>query len=279
MSLKKYYDLLGLPVTASETDVRKQYRKLVMRLHPDKNPLPSAKEKFIQVTEAYEIITGKKEAPITSRSLSKNPEKTHEDRVKEAKKRYFEQQEKERMENEYYYRSLFRGNKWKIIRLSSIPGLIIAVFILLDLFFPHHFSEDRVTHYAKDIYSGGPTVSISLIKTKNGDEYWISKINYLLYGEHPDVYIEQSWVFHQPVAVVSVQKLGYEIYDVYYTFYQFSILIAVLCLLPFLLIRYKRKTIMYTVFYHIGLYVSPGLILIYLIVNDHWAHLLTLGFL
>jgi len=67
MSLKPYYDILGLPATASSVEVRKQYRKLAMSLHPDKNPSPEAKERFIRITDAYEILCGKKEGPFTSR--------------------------------------------------------------------------------------------------------------------------------------------------------------------------------------------------------------------
>jgi hypothetical protein len=280
MSLKRYYDILGLPLTATNTEVRKQYRKLAMRLHPDKNPSPEAKERFIRITDAYEILTGKKESPVSSRSIqSKSAEKTHEVRVKEAKKRYYEQQEKERIANELYFQSLFRGNKWKILRLSAIPGLIVSVLLIIDLILPRHYEQDRVTYYAKDIYAGGRNVSISLIRTASTDKFWIEGINYQLYGEHPDVLIERSWIFHQPINVISVQKIGYEPYGVYYTFYQFTVLVAILFALPYLLKRYKRKTIMFTVFYHVGLYVTPGLLLLFLLINDHWAHLLTLGFI
>ncbi|MFN6013151.1 MAG: J domain-containing protein [Flavobacteriales bacterium] len=280
MSLKPYYDILGLPATASSVEVRKQYRKLAMSLHPDKNPSPEAKERFIRITDAYEILCGKKEGPFTSRhAQSKTPEKTHEERVKEAKKRFYEQQEKERIENELYFQSLFKGNKWKIIRLSALPGMIISILLIIDLFLPRHYEQDCVTHYAKDIYAGDRNVSISLIKTASSNKFWIEGINYKLYGEHPEVLIERSWIFHQPVNVISIQKIGYEAYGVYYTFYQFTLLVAILAILPFLINRYKRKTIMYTVIYHVGLCVSPWLLLLFLLMNDHWAHLLTLGFI
>lgn len=280
MSLKRYYDILGLPVTATDTEVRKQYRKLAMRLHPDKNPSPQAKERFLIITDAYEILIGKKESPFGSRSIQgKSPEKTHEERVKEAKKRYYEQQEKERIANEMYYQSLFRGKKWKILKLSAIPGLIIASLLILDLLLPRHYEKDRVTHYAKDIYAGGRNVSISLIQTAKTNKFWIEGINYKLYGEHPEILVERSWIFHQPINVISVQKIDYEPYGVYYTFYQFTLLIAALFALPYLIKRFKRRTIMFTVFYHVGLYITPWLLIFFLLVNDHWAHLLTLGFL
>src|SRR5512136_1998697 len=52
-----YYEILGVPKTASEDDIKKAYRKLAMKYHPDKNPGDkSAEEKFRDATEAYEIL-------------------------------------------------------------------------------------------------------------------------------------------------------------------------------------------------------------------------------
>ena len=135
MSLKKYYDILGLNSSATAAEVRKRYRSLAMQLHPDKNKSNQAKEQFLEITNAYEILIGKKEAPILiEKHVSRSKAKTNEDRIKEAKKRYYDQQEKEQLENEKYYRSLFKGNKWKIIKLSSVVGLILSIFIVISHF-------------------------------------------------------------------------------------------------------------------------------------------------
>ena len=67
MSLKKYFDILGLSEKATSLEIRKQFRALAMRYHPDKNTTPDAKEKFLQLTEAYEILIGKKNIRATNR--------------------------------------------------------------------------------------------------------------------------------------------------------------------------------------------------------------------
>ncbi|MEO5678204.1 MAG: molecular chaperone DnaJ [Acidimicrobiales bacterium] len=54
---KDYYQVLGVPSTASEKDVTSAYRKLAKKLHPDANPNDaSAEERFKDVSAAYDVV-------------------------------------------------------------------------------------------------------------------------------------------------------------------------------------------------------------------------------
>ncbi len=59
MAVKKdYYEVLGLNKDASPEDIKKAYRKLAMKHHPDRNPdNPKAEEHFKEAKEAYEILS------------------------------------------------------------------------------------------------------------------------------------------------------------------------------------------------------------------------------
>ena len=61
---KDYYKILGIPKTASDDDIKKSYRKLALKYHPDKNKAAGAEDKFKEVAEAYEVLSDKKKREI-----------------------------------------------------------------------------------------------------------------------------------------------------------------------------------------------------------------------
>ena len=58
MSLKDYYRILGVNKDASAQDIKKAFRQLALRYHPDRNPgdVKEAEEKFKEINEAYEVL-------------------------------------------------------------------------------------------------------------------------------------------------------------------------------------------------------------------------------
>ncbi|MGD9661332.1 MAG: molecular chaperone DnaJ [Porticoccaceae bacterium] len=60
MSKRDYYEVLGVERGASEADIKKAYRRVAMKHHPDRNPDDAgAEEKFKEASEAYEILSDK----------------------------------------------------------------------------------------------------------------------------------------------------------------------------------------------------------------------------
>jgi len=58
MSKRDYYEVLGLERNATEADIKKAYRRVAMKYHPDRNPDDAAAEdKFKEASEAYEVLS------------------------------------------------------------------------------------------------------------------------------------------------------------------------------------------------------------------------------
>ncbi|KAI8774131.1 dnaJ subfamily B member 1 [Biomphalaria glabrata] len=54
---KDYYKILGIAKGASDDEIKKAYRKMALKYHPDKNKSPGAEEKFKEIAEAYDVLS------------------------------------------------------------------------------------------------------------------------------------------------------------------------------------------------------------------------------
>lgn len=61
---KDYYKTLGISKGASDDEIKKAYRKLALKYHPDKNKSADAEEKFKEIAEAYEVLSDAKKREV-----------------------------------------------------------------------------------------------------------------------------------------------------------------------------------------------------------------------
>ena len=61
---KDYYQILGVSRSATDDELKKAYRKMALKFHPDKNKAPDAEDKFKEAAEAYEVLSDAKKRNI-----------------------------------------------------------------------------------------------------------------------------------------------------------------------------------------------------------------------
>ncbi len=136
--MNKYYAVLGLPPTASKDEIRRKYRQLVLLWHPDKNSSPEAHGKFIEITEAYDILNGERKAPRVTfttkrRTTSTPPPQARRKTTKELyREKYLSERAKIRRDPEFAEKkSLSEGRvkKWRVITVLVSAGIFVPWFI------------------------------------------------------------------------------------------------------------------------------------------------------
>ncbi|XP_023173128.1 dnaJ homolog subfamily B member 5 [Drosophila hydei] len=61
---KNYYEILGINRTASDEEIKKGYKRMALKYHPDKNDHPEAANRFKEVAAAFEILSNKEKREL-----------------------------------------------------------------------------------------------------------------------------------------------------------------------------------------------------------------------
>jgi hypothetical protein len=139
--MKDYYKILGITLGADLMQIKKAYRQLALQYHPDKNKATNAAEKFIEITEAYEVLRDEKkradydfiykkqhhktETPIYQDTNYQNQQQTWTDFGAQKAKEYSS------MNYDDFIQRVFDEIK---IGSSYTPNVILILFILIGVF-------------------------------------------------------------------------------------------------------------------------------------------------
>lgn len=284
MTNSECYRILELPVGASDALIKKQFKKLALRFHPDRNPSPEAHEHFILISNAVDQLLKAKDTATTQtrkKSRPTNPEKKRaeqEQRIRVAKERFEQQRRSDELEQERYFRSLTTGKKWQLYKLIALLSFTLSIVLLLDLMLPHHQEKDKmVAFYPKAIGGIKYDYVYEIAFSKNNTLFAQRFFENWKLSESP-VIIEKSRLFHTPVSFHEMNSSPSIQACFDFNLAAFGLPLMILFLVPLIPYFFKRKTVYFTFLYHVSFWLIGPLGIIILGTGERLSHLLTLGF-
>ena len=248
-----------------------------MHYHPDKNPSPEAADRFIALTEAYEILTNQRPTPAASMprrtsTTPVNPEelkKEQEERMRAARERYARKQAEEEFEDERYFQQISRGKPYRLFLRVMQICLLTSSLLFIDYFVPGKVEELTVLQYTSgNANRGFTTYQVIGIELSSSERLWVETAAFHSITKNPKVKLERSRLFGEVKQLVVRQEQTYMPVQLDFTLYSTFPLIPFLLLVPFIAWLIKSRSLTYSVLFHTTLYLYlPGVILFYLLNN------------
>ena len=146
--MKNYYSILEVEEDASQPQIKKAYRSLVKKYHPDRSSIPHAEKLFAEVNEAYKVLSDPEQRVIYDQKKSGN----HTRSRYASSYRYSAGQKVDLKPYIVYFRAI------------SSFGLVISIVLSLDFLLPRTMVSDRVINVENIIAS-----------TKSGQQILVAK--------------------------------------------------------------------------------------------------------
>ena len=146
MSKQDYYDILGVNRNASKAEIKKAYRKLALKYHPDKNPDKDAEERFKEISAAYAVL------------------------YDDEKRRMYDQFGHAGIDQRYSYEDIFREADFSDIFRGTGFDFGFSFDDIFERFFGHRMDFDREPFRRRSGKDLRLSIEISLEDAYNGFE-------------------------------------------------------------------------------------------------------------
>lgn len=140
--MNQYLEVLGLYPGASEEDIKRAYRRLAKKYHPDVSKSKDAQQKFIEITEAYKFLIEVGPRPENQRvNYAYDPQKEAYRERREQARRYAYEKQKEFEE----YKISTLGRIYRYVNYVVIGLGLFNLILILDYYLPRNTYTETLT--------------------------------------------------------------------------------------------------------------------------------------
>ena len=276
------YRILQLRPGASEAEIKRQYKRMALKVHPDINPSPKANEEFILLARAVEILLSP-DTEVPDRQAQREAKKNEtevekKERMDQAKMRYEYQKAKKREEENAYFTQLTSGTRWFTFKCILCVSWIFALALVLDLVLPRHLEKDELIAYDTSNHNGILSEKITEVEFKNNGYYYLENRRGNWISAYNDVWIEKSWILHSPTVMYTTDD--YEEFTTEFDFHLGAVRwsLVVIFLIPLFTYFRQRKDLTFVFLYQLSFWGIGGLLIYLLLTQNRLVHLISLGF-
>jgi hypothetical protein len=277
MSGKQYYDLLGLPESATEKEVKRQFRKLAKQYHPDLNPNPEDQQHFLRLLDAYERILKKEFSEKKKPSPSENPtsQDIHRQRWEQVNRRWREEEE----EMNEYYRSLVSGWRLKVKYALSFLSLWALVSLLADEYLPMRTFHDKVIGYNTTSYQSLDRSTVNEVQLAQHGTIFVADCSPSRFMYQPKITLYQTALCRSNKYIKhNVDAGSHKLFEVHFSLCRLKTPIFIFLGLTLMLPFYRRHTAFLVIGSWIGLYISGAILLFVFLFYFRFISLFTFGY-
>lgn len=198
--MKDYYALLRVARTASSDEIKRAFRKLAVKYHPDKNPDPRAAEYFKELTEAYDVLSDwekrkfydlRWENPFQAPANNKPVARKHPD------PRYTPKPPGYRPKKQYSVRDLM-ADCIPYFGLICYTGLVFGLLLSVDFFLPYNNNLEKLNLSENRI--NGKKGNYVFV-TENGRSIRVYNVNARYLIEEESLRIYQTQIFNTVMKI------------------------------------------------------------------------------
>ena len=289
MQAGEAYKILGLKPGASPQEIRRAYRGLVKKFHPDKNNSADAHDKFIAIQTSYELlINGELENQSSNQVRQNEKQRAQEDSEqraayenyrKYAREKYAQRKAAEEAYKTAYLLDLKSSWKGRWHQFAAVLGLILFFVVWIDFYMPEAQSRIFPERFGTATYQSMDDHDVQLFFSTDKRHFWISDYFSQQLCKSNDIkVIETPWL-KQVKSIQFQEKHLIRRTPVHFSFYWAQIWVSLLFLFPWISWRFASADIIFVAGSYFSRFLVGPFIIYFLLTENRWLHFLSFGIL